>query len=136
MLSDVPGAMEGLGTEHGVSARMQDRWDAAKLSNTIVPEDSLSSSLVYWRSPQSPYQLVRFGDMAEFGVPQVHLWLMHCVVHLDYNAGLHICVCSAAASEQLLISVLHSMLNIEGTYRARLWSLDVVSTTQWGVFFV
>ena len=77
MLSDVPRSMEALGTDHSLTADAQQHWDTAKLSNAKVEEGDLSASLVYWRDPASPQQLMRFGDMAGFGVPQVGSHVMH-----------------------------------------------------------
>lgn len=69
--------MEGLSSDHSSTADAQQHWDTAKLSNAKVEEGDLSASLVYWRDPESPQQLMRFGDMADFGVPQVGLHAMH-----------------------------------------------------------
>lgn len=77
VLSDVPGSMEGLVGDHSLTADAQQHWDEAKLSNAKVKEGDLSASLVYWRDPASPQQLIRFSDMADFGVPQVGSHIMH-----------------------------------------------------------
>ena len=75
MLSDVPNAAEGLGTHRDITAEPQNSG-SAKLSNAKVGDEAMSASLVYWRNLDSPYQLMRFGDMEDFGVPEVrvHIW--------------------------------------------------------------
>ncbi len=76
VLSDVPGAAEGSGTCHNITVEPQQNSDSAKLSNAKVGDEAVSASLVYWRDLDSPYQLMRFGDMEGFGVPEVcaHIW--------------------------------------------------------------
>ncbi len=76
VLSDIPGAAEGSGTHHDITADTQLKSDSAKLSNVKVGDEAVSTSLVYWRELDSPYQLMRFGDMEDFGVPEVcvHIW--------------------------------------------------------------
>ena len=76
VLSNVPGAAEGPGTHHDITAEPQQNSDSAKLSNVKVGDDAVSASLVYWRDLDSPYQLMRFGDMEDFGVSEVcvHFW--------------------------------------------------------------
>lgn len=70
VLSDVPGAVEGLGTHHDITAQPQQNSNSAKLSNTKVGDEAMLASLVYWRDLDSPYQLMRFGDMEDFGVSE------------------------------------------------------------------
>ncbi len=79
VLSDVHGAAEGPGTCHDITAEPQQNSNSAKLSNAKVGDEAMSASLVYWRDLDSPYQLMRFGDMEDFGVSEVcaHIW-SHC----------------------------------------------------------
>lgn len=68
--------MEGLGNEHGVTADTPEDWNASKLSNAKADWETLSASLVFWRDPESPQQqLIQFGDMKQFGVPEVSFLL-------------------------------------------------------------
>ncbi len=80
MLSDVPGAAEGPGTHHNITAETQQNSDSAKLSNAKVGDEAMLASLVYWHDLESPYQLMRFGDMEDFGVSEV-------CVHVGLCAG-------------------------------------------------
>ncbi|DBB01045.1 TPA: hypothetical protein ACH3X1_000945 [Trebouxia sp. C0004] len=70
VLSDVAGAAEASGTPHSITAEPQQNNDSAKLSNARVGDEAMSASLVYWRDPDAPHQLMRFGDMENFGVPE------------------------------------------------------------------
>lgn len=76
MLSDVPGAVEDLRTHHDITAEPRHNSSIAKLSNAKVGDEAVSASLVYWRDLDSPYQLMCFGDMEDFGVSEVcvHIW--------------------------------------------------------------
>jgi len=96
VLSDVPGAAEGPGTHHNITAKRQQSSDTAKLSNAVVGDEAMSASLVNWRDLDSPYQLMRFGDMEDFGVPEV------CVPCLE--SVLSICCLKYASSVCLTCS--------------------------------
>ena len=84
VLSDVPGSMEALVGDQSLTADAHQHQDMTKLSNAKVEEEVLSASLVYWRDPGSPQQLMRFGDMADFGVPQVGSPVMHACTHSQW----------------------------------------------------
>ncbi len=71
VLSDLPGAVEGLGHEHALSPSMRQHWEQCRLSNSCVGPNVVEDTLVFWRDATSPYSLVRFGDLAERGAPQV-----------------------------------------------------------------
>ena len=73
VLSDLPGAMEGLGPEHGLSLSMQQHWEQCRLSNATVAPDIVADTLLFWRDAMSPYSLVHFEDLADLGAPQVGL---------------------------------------------------------------
>ena len=76
MLSDVPDTAEGSGNHHDINAKPQESSDEDKLSEAMVGDEVVSASLVFWRDLDSPYQLMRFGDMEDLGVPEVcvHNW--------------------------------------------------------------
>ena len=64
MLSGLPGAVQGLGQEHGLTPSMQQHWEEAKLSRAAAQPNAVAQALVLWRSASSPYSLVRFQDLA------------------------------------------------------------------------
>lgn len=71
MLSDLPGALEGLCEEHALSPSIRQQWEQCRLSSACVAPHVVDDSLIFWRDAMSPYSLVRFGDLAERGAPQV-----------------------------------------------------------------
>ena len=73
VLSDVPGAMEGLGDEHSLSRGMRQHWQQCRLSNASVEPDVVADTLIFWRDEMSPYSLVQFKDLADLA-PQVSLF--------------------------------------------------------------
>lgn len=72
VLSDLPGAVEGLGQEHALTPSMRQQWEQCRLSSACVAPDVVDDSLIFWRDAMSPYSLVRFGDLAGRGAPQVN----------------------------------------------------------------
>ena len=72
-MSDLPGAVEGLGPEHGLSLSMQQHWEQCRLSSATVSPDIVADTLLLWRDAMSPYSLVHFKDLADLGAPQVGL---------------------------------------------------------------
>ncbi|DBA69539.1 TPA: hypothetical protein ACH3X2_012738 [Trebouxia sp. C0005] len=70
VLSDVPDTAEGSGNHHDINAKPQESSDEDKLSEAMVGDEVVSASLVFWRDLDSPYQLMRFGDMEDLGVPE------------------------------------------------------------------
>lgn len=81
VLSDLPGALEGLGREHALSLSMRQHWEQCRLSNAYVPPQVVADTLVFWRDAMSPYSLVRFGDLAERGAPKVSPPVTHPYPH-------------------------------------------------------
>ena len=71
VLSDIPGAVEGLGGEHVTTSTMRQEWQRVKLSNAQVSPELLAASLVYWKKPSRPAQVVCFGDVEEGDMPKV-----------------------------------------------------------------
>ena len=51
VLSEVPNAVAGLGSEHAVTPKMRQEWQSVKLSNAQVSPELLAASLVYWKKP-------------------------------------------------------------------------------------
>lgn len=79
VLSDLPGALEGLGPEYGLTPSMQQHWDQAKLSNKEFDPDAVAQTLVFWRDATSPYSLVQFEDLADLDAPEVCLLSPDCM---------------------------------------------------------
>ncbi|KAL3141258.1 hypothetical protein ABBQ38_003596 [Trebouxia sp. C0009 RCD-2024] len=73
VLSDLPGALEGLCEEHALSPSIRQQWEQCRLSSACVAPHVVDDSLIFWRDAMSPYSLVRFGDLAERGAPQALL---------------------------------------------------------------
>ena len=77
VLSDVAAPADPSGANHGISDDAQqqqqhaDDDSGAKLSSAAVGEEAVQSTLLYWCSPGSPYDLLRFRDLAQAGAPQV-----------------------------------------------------------------
>ena len=69
VLSDVPGAADNLGPEHGLTGQQMQQW-ATSLSSAEVPEHVLQASLIY--SPDLVDGLMRFKDLHHFGASQVY----------------------------------------------------------------
>lgn len=71
MLSDIHGAVDGLGSDHAITPGMAQQWESSRLSQAEASPEAVAATLVYWAGSWAPARMMRFADMAQSEVPQV-----------------------------------------------------------------